>query len=326
MREIRTDLAMEAHEHISGGRGEVVGAKLERQRVDESLEITRVEIFNKKGEEALGKEQGMYITMQCPDMAGDDGAVRQKLAEMLAREIRSLLPKDRPGGPVLVVGLGNSRVTPDSLGPLVAGKVMVTHHFDWSDAQHESGGFGDVCAMSPGVLGITGIETEQIIFGVVEQIKPGCLICIDALASQKTSRVLTTIQLADSGIAPGSGVGNHRKALNEASMGVPVIAMGVPMVVYASVIAQDALDMLLDSFRQEAEKLHSDAVLQALKGSDDESMRQLMSQVLGEDMASLVVTPKDIDDAVQRASQVLAMGINLALHPDMDYETLMMMQ
>nr|WP_122011755.1 GPR endopeptidase [Maliibacterium massiliense] len=320
---IRTDLAMEAHAAVAGGdKGEVPGATYATERLEGDLTLTRVHIKDMRGEQVLGKPIGHYITIESPELIGEDFTLREQAGQVLARELAALLPKEQDDAPALVVGLGNRRVTPDSLGPRVAGKMVVTHHLPHAGMDHEELDLGDVCAMSPGVLGITGIETALVVQGVVQRIKPRCVICIDALASHKTSRVLTTIQLADSGIAPGAGVGNHRNALNEETLGVPVIALGVPMVVYAMTIAQDALSMLVEGIRVQADRTQARGVLDMLEQMDERDMTALMQQVLSEHMGDLVVTPKEVDEAVARVSQVIADGINLALHPKMDIMSL----
>ena len=280
---IRTDLAMEAREALGGDAPRGVTQQIFQRN---GFCLTRVEIQTKEGAEILGKPVGTYTTIEHASLCNADDAQRDVCAALLTQELRAMLPENVDRGCVLVVGLGNRRVTPDSLGPCAAGHVFVTRHM--IEALHitslEGVPLQNVCSLSPGVLGVTGIETELVVKSLCRTLRPSCVICIDSLASMKTSRLLSTVQLSDSGISPGSGVGNHNAALDSDSLGVPVIAVGVPTVVYASVIVRDA----------GADHL-------ALSREDD-----------------MLVTPRNIDEATEILSSIIGRGINMALQPRLD--------
>ena len=205
---------------------------------------------------------------------------------------------------VLVTGLGNRSVTPDALGPRTVERVLVTRHMDGCLPADISGKMKSVCAAAPGVLGVTGLETAEVLRGMVEHVKPDAVIAVDALAARSSQRICSTIQVADTGIAPGSGVGNHRKALTKKTLGVPVIAVGVPMVVYASTIARDAMGYLV----------REDGASEA----DEKKLAACVERVVSEKLGELIVTPREVDALVERMAGVLADGINLALHPGLD--------
>ena len=280
---IRTDLAMEAREALGGDVPRGVTQQIFQRN---GFCLTRVEIQTKEGAEILGKPVGTYTTIEHASLCNADDAQRDVCAALLTQELRAMLPENVDRGCVLVVGLGNRRVTPDSLGPCAAGHVFVTRHMieALQITSLEGVPLQNVCSLSPGVLGVTGIETELVVKSLCRSLRPSCVICIDSLASMKTSRLLSTVQLSDSGISPGSGVGNHNAALDSDSLGVPVIAVGVPTVVYASVIVRDA----------GADHL-------ALSREDD-----------------MLVTPRNIDEATEILSSIIGRGINMALQPRLD--------
>ena len=280
---IRTDLAMEAREALGGDTPRGVTQQIFQRN---GFCLTRVAIQTKEGAEILGKPVGTYTTIEHASLCNADDAQRDVCAALLTQELRAMLPENVDRGCVLVVGLGNRRVTPDSLGPCAAGQVFVTRHMieALQITSLEGVPLQNVCSLSPGVLGVTGIETELVVKSLCRTLRPSCVICIDSLASMKTSRLLSTVQLSDSGISPGSGVGNHNAALDSDSLGVPVIAVGVPTVVYASVIVRDA----------GADHL-------ALSREDD-----------------MLVTPRNIDEATKILSSIIGRGINMALQPRLD--------
>ena len=280
---IRTDLAMEAREALGGDTPRGVTQQIFQRN---GFCLTRVEIQTKEGAEILGKPVGTYTTIEHASLCNADDVQRDVCAALLTQELRAMLPENVDRGCVLVVGLGNRRVTPDSLGPCAAGHVFVTRHMieALQITSLEGVPLQNVCSLSPGVLGVTGIETELVVKSLCRTLRPSCVICIDSLASMKTSRLLSTVQLSDSGISPGSGVGNHNAALDSDSLGVPVIAVGVPTVVYASVIVRDA----------GADHL-------ALSREDD-----------------MLVTPRNIDEATEILSSIIGRGINMALQPRLD--------
>ena len=208
-------------------------------------------------------------------------------------------------GAVLVIGLGNRRITADSLGPRVVDGVLVTRHMRENTPASLKGRLRAVSAVAPGVLGVTGMETAEVVRGIVEHTRPEAVIAVDALAARETARICTTMQIADTGIQPGSGVGNHRLGLNEESLGVPVIAVGVPMVVYAATIARDALELLMEDLAPDGEE-HAGA------------LDALVDRVVARRLGDLVVTPREVDERVTRMADLLALGINRALQPRLD--------
>jgi len=313
MRNVRTDLALEAREiYQEENRQEIPGVKVDVDNQDPDIIITRVNIFSILGEKAMGKPQGNYITIEVPTMRERDPELEERVSQCLASEIKRLVNFNKKNFTTLVVGLGNWNVTPDALGPRVVSQLMVTRHLLQLVPDQVDERVNSVCAVAPGVLGITGIETGEIIKGIVEKVKPDLVIAIDALASRKTERISTTIQIADTGISPGSGIGNKRMGLNKESMGVPVLAIGVPLVVYASTISQDAVNLLIQEFSKQAKQ--GSPFFQMLQEMDQNQVDQLVSQVVSEHIGDLVVTPKEIDIIVEDVAKILADGINLGVH------------
>lgn len=277
----RTDLALEAKELWRESAGETTqleGVRA-REQVYRGITTTVVEVLNQKGVRALQKPVGTYVTMELQRGLLREPAGFQRAAIRLGREIARMIPGR---GPVLVVGLGNSAVTPDSVGPRALEHLVITRHLGDRFPQLRS-----VSAIAPGVLGTTGLESAEVVRGIVERSDPCCVVVLDALASRSLHRVCTTVQLTDTGITPGSGVGNRRAAFDRASLGVPVLAVGVPTVVEVSTLLRDVL-----------EENHCK--------NDDKS-------ILWDH--SMVVTPKDIDARIGRISRLLGYGVSLGLHP-----------
>ena len=252
LRNIRTDLTLEAHELLreksvkeQEGREDIPGVEVESDG-DEEIKITRVRVTSRTGEISIGKPMGSYITLEVPGLRENDRDLYEDTCRALARELTRIMKLDDKTL-TLVVGLGNWNVTPDALGPKVVSNMMVTRHLLEYLPDQVDEGVRPVCAVAPGVLGITGIETGEIVRGIVDRIRPDYVIAIDALASRKLERVNTTIQIADTGISPGSGVGNRRMELSRDTLGIPVLAIGVPTVVDAATMANDTIDMVLDS-------------------------------------------------------------------------------
>ncbi len=317
-RTIVTDLAMEAHELLQEQRlksgfmeeEEDEGIVVENAGNDD-IRITRVRVTSPKGAQSIGKPMGNYLTLEIPGLKENDIDLYEDACRALARELMSLIKLNKDST-VLVVGLGNWNVTPDALGPKVVSKLMVTRHiFQYIPDQVQEGA-RPVCAIAPGVLGITGIETTEIIKGIVDRIHPQIVIAIDSLASRKMDRVNTTIQIADTGIAPGSGVGNKRMELSRDTLGVPVIAIGVPTVVDAATMANDTIDLVIDSMINEAGQ--GTEFYNMLKSIDRDEKYQLIRQVLEPYVGTLVVTPKEIDEVIERVSKTIANGLNISLH------------
>ena len=300
-----TDLALEATAALRGdANAELTGVRM-TERKHEAATVTWVEVLSSIGERTIGKPVGNYITIDSPGLRRRNRDLQEQVGEILTGELAELL-KLPPDAPVLVVGLGNWNATPDALGPRVTGKLLVTRHLRDFVPQELAGGLRPVAAISPGVLGITGIETAEVIRGIVDHVRPAAVICIDALAARSVERIGTTIQLADTGINPGSGLGNQRKGLNRETLGVPVIAMGVPTVVHASTIAHDAIEALADHFRDQPSFF---GIFQS-----PEERRNIVNQVLSPSVGELVVTPKEIDDLIEDMSKVIAGSLNAVLH------------
>lgn len=304
--EIRTDLAMETHQLVAGIRGPSVPGVESYTEEKGKTKITRVIIQTPEAGQALGKKPGYYVTVESPALRGRDKDELEEVAQLIAAELRTFIAgfnlSDDASG--LVVGLGNWNATPDALGPKVVEKILVTRHLFESAPPEKSGGLRPVCAVSPGVLGITGIETKEIVAGIVQRVKPAFILVIDALASRSTERMGSTVQIANTGINPGSGVGNHRLGLTTESLGVPVIAVGVPTVVEARTIIHDALEQIT-----------------SLGGPSTKAFRkEVIDRVLSPYFQDLIVTPKEIDVLIDDISRALAGAINIALHPGVTAE------
>ena len=289
----RTDLAMERTVY-PGGIGE--GVSVQTQQDGDAM-ITWVRIHTPAAAQRLGKAEGVYWTMMHPDLPMLTPEERIGIAVQVAQTLRIMLP---PKGDVLILGLGNRRMTADALGDRVVSGVLVTRHMEACS----QGKLRGVCAMSPGVLGVTGVETAELALGLVQRLKPAAVLVVDALAAMETDHIGTTIQVTDTGIHPGSGVGNHRQGITPDLLHIPVIAMGIPMVVYASTIVRDALKGILS-----AEKSEEDA-------------HEMAEQLVGRPTSDLVVTPRNIDELVAGLADTLALAINCALQPNYSVDEL----
>ncbi|ASS76115.1 GPR endopeptidase [Tumebacillus algifaecis] len=308
---VSTDLALEAHQIFSAQHGgNIPGVKTSSQEL-EGITVTRLTIENEVGSNIMGKMVGNYLTFEVPGLRYKDPDLQKRVAELFAEELKMFvqLPEEAT---VLVIGLGNRKVTPDSLGPLVCDNLFVTRHlFDQLPELVEDGGYRSVAAVAPGVLGITGIETSEIVHGIVKKVKPDLVIAVDALAARSLERVNTTIQVADVGISPGAGVGNKRKGLNKKSLGVPVVAVGVPTVVDAVTITSDAMDLLVERLERD---VPGNGMTKLLTGFDEAEKKQLIFELLHPLGQNLMVTPKEVDTFVEDIANVLANGLNVALH------------
>lgn len=311
---INLDLALEAHEAIRGTRGgEIPGVSLH----DESFDVANVKIvqvLDQRGASIIGKPPGKYITIESDVLRINNKAYHQELSHLLADKLKDVLPFKNEKDSVLIVGLGNWNATPDALGPKVVEKSMATRHLYGKVPQELTNGLRSVSAIAPGVLGITGIETAEIIKGIVEKTTPTIIIAIDALAAGDVSRIGATIQIADTGINPGSGVGNKRSGLNQESMGVPVIAIGVPTVVHAGIIANNIIENFVQQMKQRP------PLTELTKELHPPMLKMIIDQVLEPYSNSLMVTPKEIDDLIENTSRVIAMALAEALHPAMPDE------
>ncbi|MCK9478984.1 MAG: GPR endopeptidase [Firmicutes bacterium] len=308
----RTDLAVEAHELCRQTQKDshVQGVNVETESLKET-KVTRVHVQNEDGERSIGKPKGSYITIEIPTFVHKKQETFENTITVLADEIRRLIPISENDG-VLVVGLGNWQITADSLGPKVVSSILVTRHMFELLPEEIEEGVRPVCAISPGVLGLTGIETSEIIKGVVQRVKPALVIAVDSLAARRLGRVSTTIQLADTGITPGAGIGNKRQGLTQEQLGVPVIALGVPTVVDAATMANDTIDLIIDHLMEQTK---NDAKFyEMLKNINREEKYALIKEVQGVELVDLVVTPKEVDDIIEDVSEIIANAINIALH------------
>lgn len=332
----RTDLALEAHEMVreeeESKKTEVSGVIIEEDEV-EGIKVTKV-IVEEEGERRIGKTKGHYVTVEYS--LNDEETLKKVMISVLYRFLKERkLGKEKQ---VLVVGLGNKAVTPDALGPKTVDKLFVTSHLKQMPGNLEAEK-RSVSAIAPGVMGTTGIETSDVIRGLITEVNPDFMIVIDALAARSVERVNATIQISDTGIAPGSGVGNKRKALNEETFGIPVIAIGIPTVVDAASIVSDTLDYMLQHIvRETAESKNSTYALvpswmkkkrgkpmeveskerQKILGIvgtlDEEEKRQFLYEVLASYEKNLMVTPKEVDMYIETFASVLADSLNEALH------------
>ena len=294
---VRTDLALEDRERIGGSDGEIRGVILEEvEKEDSGIRVTRVKIETKNGAKLMGKPVGTYITLEAPALTEQDEDYHREVSGELARQLKSVMPDAEKEQSVLVVGLGNRDVTADSLGPSVADNLFVNRHvvMEFGRAAYAKGKMHSISCIVPGVMAKTGMESAEIVHGVVKETKPDFLIAVDALAARSTRRLNRTIQVSDAGIYPGSGVGNHRNALTKESLGVPVIAIGVPTVVDAATIVGDAL-----------ERMEKESGLKLIAAREH-------PQAVSE-LNNMYVTSKDIDETIKRLSFTVSEGINIAL-------------
>lgn len=289
MQQYRTDLAME---RTALDPAPLTGVTVRREK-EQDMEVTLVRVETAEAAAHLGKRVGSYWTLTHPQLAALSPQERLPVAEAIASHLRSLLP---PMGDVLVLGLGNRRMTADALGDRVVSGILVTRHL-------KEERFRSVCAMSPGVLGVTGMETAELALALTRRLHPGCVIVVDALAAMETDHICTTVQVTDTGICPGSGVGNHRAGIDEDLLGVPVIAIGVPMVVYTSTIVRDALAGIL-----------------ARESSAEDAYA--MAEELSASAENMIVTTRNVDEVVQGLGDLLALAVNTALQPGCSMEEL----
>jgi spore protease len=303
--EIHTDLALEAKEMFMqrGGAQEPPGVGTETERQGDTV-ITRVHIQNEAAGRTINKVPGFYVTLEAPGLRTADRDQHEEIAFLTAKEIEGFIGRIgiEEGDACLVIGLGNWDATPDALGPKVVEHILVTRHLKSMTPPEKKGGLRPVCALAPGVLGSTGMETGEIVMGVVQRIKPRFIVVIDALASRTAGRMGGAVQIADTGIHPGSGLGNKRIGITSQTMGVPVIAIGAPTVVEATTIVHDALEELFKS--------HPGMV--NLKAIDE---KDLIRRVLSPYMGSLIVTPKEVDVMIDSLARVISGALNIALHP-----------
>ena len=310
--QVRTDLALEAKETVQKPDEEIRGVRVEEEKDGEKeIYITRVMIETKNGAKIMGKPMGTYITLEAPNMATPDEDYHREISEKVAGQIRELMKDEKEELSVLVVGLGNRDVTADALGPNVADQRHITRHVvrEFGKAAYNRNKMHMISAIVPGVMAKTGMETCEIIRGVVEQTKPDVIIAIDALAARSTKRLNRTIQITDTGVQPGSGVGNHRHGLSEETLGIPVIAIGVPTVVDAATIVGDTMQTLIQAMEEHS---HFHTLSTGLNALTDMAKYELIRELLSPQLNTMFVTPKDIDESIKRLSFTLSEGLNIA--------------
>ncbi|PPA71469.1 GPR endopeptidase [Jeotgalibacillus proteolyticus] len=343
---MRTDLAIEAFETA------VEEQLLQEPTIKEEIKVSedKVDHFTvskvvvpKSAEQQLGKKEGHYWTLEVPQLRTQNEKWQQSISQALEKVIREFLPLSNISSEahILVVGLGNWQITPDSLGPLVCENVFITNHLFHNEPEAVEEGFRKVSAIAPGVMGLTGMETSDIIHGIVEKVKPEAVIVIDALAARAVERIHATIQISSTGIQPGAGVGNKRKEISLETLGVPVVSIGIPTVVDAVTITQDTLNYYLKTLGQKKrtqDNPSNSLSVGALPGTkkltekdlptqeerkvylgmmgelEDHEKRQLLEEVLSPLGHNLIVTPKDTDLFMEQAANIIAMAINSALH------------
>lgn len=351
--QVRTDLAVEAKDmyvekHEKKQDNSIKGVTMKEYNEDDIL-ISQVEI-DTEGAALLQKKKGTYVTIYADGVKEQDTKKQEAAASVLAKELEQLMEKNNIATDAtgLIVGLGNWNVTPDALGPMASEKVLVTSHLFQLNHESVSEGYRSVGAVTPGVMGVTGIETGDIIFGIIEKFNPSFVIAVDALASRSIERINETIQLSDSGIHPGSGVGNKRKELSMDTLGIPVLAIGVPTVVDAVTITSDTIDLLLKHFGREWNEKDDPSKSLAPAGLNfgskkfkeedlpdeekrkmflgivgtlsDEEKKALIQEVLTPVGHNMMVTPKEVDGFMIDMAHVVANGVNAALHKNVDID------
>ncbi|WNS74360.1 GPR endopeptidase [Bacillus sp. DTU_2020_1000418_1_SI_GHA_SEK_038] len=356
---VRTDLAIEAREMVIADRqkhiqeeenlSQIEGVII-KEKEEDDIRVSYVEV-TKEGAKSLGKKEGKYLTLEAIGIRQQDTPMQKKVVKIFASELAQFFKQNgiKEDAACLVVGLGNWNVTPDALGPKVCENLLVTRHLYQLQPESVEEGYRPVSAIAPGVMGLTGIETSDIIFGIVNKTKPDFVIVIDALASRSLERVNSTIQISDTGIHPGSGVGNKRKEISQETLGIPVIAIGVPTVVDAVSITSDTIDFILKHFGKELkegdrpsralapagmsfgerrklteedmpEEQHRKTFLGMIGTLPDEEKRKLIYEVLSPIGHNLMVTPKEVDIFIEDMANLLANGLNAALHQNVDQE------
>ena len=314
---IRTDLALESQERLKKDRGNVRGIRFFEEKRKNGIIVSTVVINTENAAKAMGRPKGTYVTIEAPEMIEEDAGYHRDISMELAKILRDMLPKSKfpkisenmetgIDVSVLVVGLGNREVKPDALGPKVVDNMFITRHImnEFGRYAFSDENISRISGIVPGVMAQTGMECVEILKGIVKETQPELIITVDALAARNVKRLGRTIQLTDTGITPGSGIGNHRNAINEQSLGLPVISLGVPTVVNAATIVADAMSELIEaeaSSCQDLEKL------------DEQQRQELAHGLLSPKLNELFVTPKNIDESIKQLSFLLSEGLNIAL-------------
>ncbi|MDD5945611.1 MAG: GPR endopeptidase [Clostridia bacterium] len=313
---IRTDLALEACEMLKAEEKNIADGVKSVSKKRNGIEISCVEIYNENGAKVVGKPVGRYVTVETSKLRENDAETKENVIKETADMLAMLVKPDKYKN-ILVAGLGNRFITPDSLGPKVVSKILVTRHIKDTLPDSIDENVASVAAIAPGVMGITGIETGEILSGIIDRIKPDLLIAIDALAARKFSRINSVIQIADSGISPGAGVGNRRMTLDRDSLGIPVIAIGVPTVVDAATLVNDTMDRILGEM---AAASKDKAFYDMLDSIDAEERYRLINDLLTPYAENMFVTPKEVDAVIDRLADIISNAINIAIHPALTVE------
>lgn len=305
---LHVDLAVEARDLVRGAADvEIEGVIENVEELDNNVKINTIIIKDQNGAQRVGKPIGTYVTIQSPPLKINDPYVKEEIIQAMAKSMQQLVGNLTPDQTVLLVGLGNWRATPDSLGPKFIEYSPITRHYHQYAPQALVEGMRPTCGIAPGVLGITGLETFEVIKGVVDSVKPALLVVVDALAAQNVERIGTTIQMSNTGIQPGSGIGNARHAITQEALGVPVIAIGCPTIVNAAVIADQAVRRYCLDYGLTYDDLRS-----------RNSIQEIVSFYGG----SLGVTPKEIDEIIENSARIIAMGVATSLFPGISQEQL----
>ena len=313
---VRTDLALEEREKVGKNESEIPGIRVrEWEKEEAGIRVTEVSVCDERGESALGKPVGTYLTLEAASLAKKDEDYHREVSEELAELLRGLyvdhgLEENRMGRPVktLVVGLGNPEATPDALGPKVLEQLQATRHLEMEYGENfcREHGYPVLSGITPGVMAQTGMETAEIVKGIVQETDPDAVIVVDALAARSAGRLGVTVQLSDTGIQPGSGVGNHRSGLTEETLGIPVFAIGIPMVVGAAAIVYDTVGAMTEILSGKRE-------MRDLKIPQAEESYELVRKLLKPELGPMYVTPHDIDERVDFLSFTISEAIHGAL-------------
>ncbi len=319
---VYTDLALEAHSMAKDRvGGEVNGVKVDESQTD-NTKITRIEVLNEAGSEALNKPPGLYITIEAPGLRKQNRIVHDEIMQVLANEISHMVNYEqleaslKKDAETFVVGLGNWHATPDALGPRILNHLMVTRHLYRQAPPELREGMRSVAALAPGVLGLTGVETAEIIKGVVQMIRPDIILAVDALAARSTERLGNTIQLSNAGIFPGSGVGKDRAGINYQTMDIPVIAIGVPTVISGATIVSDALEKLING------NVFSSVERERYRHIGEREKEMVIKSALQPFMGDLIVSPRGVDELIKDVTRIIGGSINVAAHPDITVDNL----
>ena len=294
-RRIRTDLALETTERFAEENAEIRGVEVHEEYDEEKdVRTTVVKIVTENGAKSMGRPQGTYITIEAPELSTPDEDYHREISEEISTHLRKLIDLKKEKS-VLVVGLGNAAITADALGPQVVDNLLMTRHiikeYGLRGIKHEK--MHRISGVAPGVMAQTGMETAEIVQGIVSETKPDVVVAIDALAARSVRRLSRTIQITDTGIHPGSGVGNHRNGLTEENLQVKVIGIGVPTVVDAATIVHDSMAHLLDALEETEQK-------------------EFLDEMIAPNLYSMFVTPKDVDETIKYLSFMISEGLNIA--------------